>query len=96
MAALLRGDLKSYVCTHVFEGTRPVLLVSHEVDCAWCFLCGAMHADSADAYRVVGAGHLFGDDPTLHECADLPHGYEAERADVGEPWIRTKVADGAF
>ncbi len=96
MAAFSRGDLKCYVCTHVFESTRPVLLVTHEEDGAWCFLCGDVHSDSADCYRVVGAGHLVGRDPTLHECADLPCGYEAERVAVGTAWIRTNGADSAY
>lgn len=95
MAAFTRANLKSYVCIHVFEAARPVLLVAHEEDGAWCFLCGDMHPDSAESCRVVGVGHLVERDATLHECADLPPGYEAKRAAVGQPWMRTKNAASA-
>jgi hypothetical protein len=95
MAVFSRGDLKCYACVHVFERTLPVLLVAHESDGAWSFLCGGVHLDSAESYRVVGVGHLFGRDATLHECADLPDGNEAERAAVGEPWIRTAIVGDA-
>ena len=78
---------KSYVCTHVFYGTRPVLLVTRpEGD--WCFLCGGEHAQAAGDYRVVGTGHVLDDDPTLVDVADLRVDEEAERAAVGGPWTR--------
>jgi hypothetical protein len=95
MAAFSRGDLKCYVCVHVFVGALPVLLVAHESDGAWSFVCGGVHPDSPESYRVVGVGHLLGRDPSLHDCADLPEGFEAERAAVGEPWIRTEISSDA-
>lgn len=81
--------LKSYVCIHVFENTRPVLLVSR-VDGDWCFLCGGMHDDSASSYRVVGIGHLIDRDPTLVAILDLESDWEAERAAVDQRWLRTQ------
>ena len=51
------SHLKAYVCVHVFEGARPVLLVS----CPggdWCFLCREAHQQSAADFKVVGIGHL--------------------------------------
>lgn len=80
---------KSYVCTHVFAESRPVLLVSRP-DGDWCFLCGAEHPEDASAYRVVGVGHVFEKDPTLQPLEDLAPDWEAEREGVGKPWIRTK------
>jgi len=79
---------KSYVCIHVFDQSRPVLLVSRE-DGDWCFLCGDLHADSADYYRVVGLGHVVERDPSLNSILDLSPNEEAERVAVGERWIRT-------
>lgn len=80
---------KSYVCIHVFADTRPVLLVSR-AEGDWCFLCGAEHAEDASAYCVVGIGHVFEKDPTLKSLHDLEPDWEAEREDVGKPWIRTR------
>jgi hypothetical protein len=78
---------KAYVCTHVFEDTRPVLLVDR-ADGDWCFLCGDLHQDEPSSIRVVGAGHILERDPTLQPILDLPANWEAEREHVGAPWIR--------
>ena len=79
---------KSYVCIHVFDRSRPVLLVSRP-DGDWCFLCGDVHPDSAEHYRVVGMGHVIEQDLSLKAVIDLLPNEEAERSAVGERWIRT-------
>jgi len=83
------ANLKSYVCIHIFNGTRPVLFVSREGG-DWSFLCGDLHDDVVDNYRVVGIGHIFDRDPTLLELLDLPEEWDAERQYVGGEWLRTK------
>jgi hypothetical protein len=80
---------KAYVCIHVFEGRKPVLLVSR-LDGDWCFLCGGVHEDDASNYRVVGIGHVLDDDPSLLSALDLPIDWEAERGTPDSSWIRTK------
>lgn len=81
---------KAYVCTHVFEGIAPVLLVSRpEGD--WCFLCGQVHADDSSAYRVVGIKHLLDEDESLNELEDLLPDWEAERSSTADNWIRTRL-----
>lgn len=85
---------KAYVCIHVFEHSRPTLLVSRQ-DGDWCFLCGEVHEENAKSYRVVGIGHVLEHDPSLQEVLDLASDWEAERESVGGAWIRTKCeADG--
>jgi hypothetical protein len=81
---------KSYVCIHVFNQSRPVLLVSRE-DGDWCFLCGDVHPDSAEHYRVVGMGHVVEQDPSLESVMDLLPNEEVERIAVGEGWVRTNL-----
>jgi len=78
---------KAYVCVHVFDSSRPILLVSRS-DGDWSFLCGAVHEDTAENYRVVGIGHIVDRDATLNELADLAPKWEAERPSVGDPWVR--------
>jgi hypothetical protein len=81
---------KAYVCIHVFENSRPVLLVSRpEGD--WCFLCGGEHDNDASAYKVVGIGHMFDGDTTLSGLVDLAPNWEAERETVDKDWIRTPI-----
>jgi len=83
-------NLKSYVCSHVFAQARPILLVVHE-DGDWSFMCGQSDHGGAEDYKVVGVGHVIERDPSVNECADLPNGFEAERAAVGKPWLRSRV-----
>jgi hypothetical protein len=83
-------DLRAFVCIHVCDNVKPVLLVSRADTRAWCFLCGAEHPDDASSYRVVGISHLFNRDPSLLSLLDLPPYWEAERQAVGATWIRTR------
>ena len=79
---------KSYVCIHVFNKERPILLVNRS-DGSWCFLCGGGHEQAASNYRAVGIGHLFARDSSLLALLDLPAEWEAERKSVQDEWVRT-------
>ena len=81
-------ETKCYVCTHVLNRSRPVLYVSRP-DGDWCMLCGAEHPEDANAYRVVGIGHVLDEDPAIAEVLDLAPNQEAERAAVREVWVRS-------
>jgi hypothetical protein len=74
----------AYLCKHVFDQARPVLLVLHD-DLGWQLVCGEAHEDEP---RVVGLSHVVASDASLAGILDLPLGYEAERAAVGGPWER--------
>jgi hypothetical protein len=80
----------AFVCSHVFNNTRPVLLVARE-NGDWMYLCGEAH-DSNEKCEVVGRNHLLMRDPTLAETSDLPDEMEAERSGVGLAWERRKLA----
>ncbi len=84
------SNLKSYVCSHVFNMERPVLLVVHE-DGDWMFMCGKTDHGGSEDCRVVGVGHLVDRDPSINRCADLPDGFEAERNAVGGHWSRKRI-----
>jgi hypothetical protein len=84
----IHDNQKSYVCLHIFENTRPVKLVVRDED-GWCFLCGDLHPETADSFRVVGAGHLLERDPSLRALDDLEEGWEAERESTDGEWIIT-------
>lgn len=82
-------ETKSYVCIHVFDGSKSVLYVTRP-DGDWCALCGDDHPDDASYYRVVGLGHVVQQDPTVAEVLDLAANEEAEREVVGGPWVRSR------
>jgi hypothetical protein len=77
----------AYVCSHVFGGERPVLLVAHD-DGDWQFLCGGDHG-ATELPRVIGVEHLVSRDSSLEEVADLPENAEAERTSPAAPWRRS-------
>lgn len=79
-----RNETLSYVCDHVFYNNRPVLLVCHERDGDWQFLCGGTHPGATP--KVVGMEHLLERDPTLKQVLHLPLGWDAERTDASSAW----------
>jgi hypothetical protein len=84
---------KAYVCTHVFNRERPVLLVTRP-DGDWCFLCGDEHEDDASAYRVVGIGHVLEQDPSIETVLALAPGWDAERSASNQPWRTQPIPEG--
>jgi hypothetical protein len=80
-------NVAAITTVNVLERGAPVLVVVHYADDhSWAFLCGLTNDDSDG--RVIGMGEAVGRDPTLREIADLPPGWRAQRARVGDPWHR--------
>ncbi len=71
----------------VIDGSDSILLVSHNADDhGWQFI-GSTGASMEHA-MLVALEEVVDLDPTVIELADLPPGWEAIRAAVGEPWAR--------
>jgi hypothetical protein len=88
-----RRELATFVCSHVFANTSPVLLVAREGG-DWMHLCGQLHQEDEE-YHIVGIDHLIDRDPSLREVQELADDSEAERLAVGMPWLRRVLsADG--
>ena len=73
------------VCVHVFDGSRPILLVVRDEETSWQFLCGADDVES-DSCHSVGVGHLLSRDASLSGMASLPVGFYAERSTASTEW----------
>jgi hypothetical protein len=82
-------EFPAFICSHVFENSRPILLVANSKG-DWQFLCGDNHNDIP---KVVGINHLLNRDPSLREVLDLPENWEAERDNPQAPWQRHPSAD---
>jgi len=81
-------NVAAITTAHVVEDGYPILQVSHDDDDgAWQVLCGT-EVDAEDA-RVACLGCLFERDRSIGQVADLPLGWRATRASVGEEWERT-------
>ena len=79
-------EVPAYICSHIFENARPILIVSRAGG-DWQCLCGDDGPEERP--QVVGLNHLLERDPTLLELRDLPIDWCAERAAPGSPWHRT-------
>jgi hypothetical protein len=82
-------EFPAFVCSHIFENSRPILLVANSSG-DWQFLCGGTHNEIP---KVVGINHLLDRDPSLKEVLDLPENWEAERVDQKAPWQRRRSSD---
>lgn len=88
-----RHDRSVIVCSHVMEDGLPVLLVAHELDGDWQFLCGSNdHIDSSKA-RVACFGCMMTRHPGLEAISDLRRGEEASREHGDARWERSPTAD---
>jgi hypothetical protein len=86
MAQNQKSEELAFVCIHIFDNSRPVLLVTRNND-ELCFLCGDMHEDDPQNFRVVGANHIYERDQSVFEAAQLLNdNCEAERESVDEKW----------
>lgn len=76
-----------FTTRQVFGSGQPILRVTHDAeDGAWQFHAGDS-ARAADA-MVVALEEVLARDVSIAELADLPLGWRAERAAVGQPWSR--------
>jgi hypothetical protein len=82
-----KSNLGVFVCPHIFQDSRPILLVIHD-EGDWQCLCG--EDDHDEKGHLVGMGHLTDRDSSINELVDLPNGFEAGRDSVSSDWVRLK------
>jgi hypothetical protein len=82
-----------FVCNHVLNKERPILLVSHdEADSNWQFLCGKNDHDD-QSIRIISLEEVTELDNSINDLFDLPEGVTAERVDIGLTWTPYKSTD---
>jgi hypothetical protein len=77
-----------FTTKYVLDGTHPILLVSHDVEGDWQFLCGT--TNRPEDGRLVCLAHVVEQHPAVEELADLPEGWQAVRDGPNQPWRRIK------
>ena len=75
----------AFTNTRVLRENHPILLVSHDSDGDWQFLCGA---DEPGECLLICLGCAYQRDVTVSAVADLPIGWRAWRASAENPWQR--------
>ena len=79
-------DRRVYTTRFVVDKNFPILIVSHDPDGEWEFLCGT--TDKPKDAREILLGHVVQLDERLREVADLPVGWRARRSDPDAPWMQ--------
>jgi hypothetical protein len=74
----------------VLQSRHPILLVTHDRDGDWQFLCGT--TNRLEDCQVVSLGCLLERDRTLAGVADLPEGWRATRRTKRAAWRREQAA----
>ena len=82
----------AYTNQRVLREDYLVLLVSHDNDGDWQFLCGS---DDPGACLIVCLACAFERDRTVGLVADLPVGWQAWRESVNDHWHRAPREDDA-
>ncbi len=77
-------NLGVFTTIRVIEDGYPILLVTHDEDGDWQFLCGTTN-HSEDA-RLVCLKDIVEAHPSVAELADLPMGWQAKRDGPDKPW----------
>ncbi len=80
-----------FTTVKVVDDGYPVLLVSHDDEGDWQFLCNTTN-DTKDA-RVVCLQYVVENHPSVCELADLPIGWQAMRDGPDQPWERIRSSE---
>jgi hypothetical protein len=72
----------------VLQDGCPILIVTHDQDGDWQFLCGTTNRPKDG--QVVSLGCIIERDESLAEVADLPPGWSASRDEKGAAWTRRR------
>jgi hypothetical protein len=82
-------NLGVFTTKQVIEEGYPILLVTHDDEGDWQFLCGTTN-DTEDA-RLVCLKEIVENHPSVVELADLPMGWQAQRDAADQPWERSEM-----
>ncbi|MGH2920557.1 MAG: hypothetical protein ACRDKU_00600 [Gaiellaceae bacterium] len=75
-----------YTTRFVLDEGLPILVVSHDPDGEWEFLCGT--TDKPKDAREIMLGEVLELDERVGEVADLPVGWRAFRSSAEAPWMQ--------
>ena len=81
-------NLGVFTTNRVIEKGYPILLVSHDEEGDWQFLCGTTN-DSENA-RLVCLKEIVEAHPSVAVLVDLPMGWQAKRGGPDKPWQRSE------
>jgi hypothetical protein len=85
-------DNTAVFTTRFVTDKKEITHVTHEKeDGAWQFFSDDQFDNFESVAKIVGLGEIIKMDSTIHELADMPLGYEANRKFKGDKWIMTEI-----
>jgi hypothetical protein len=78
-----------FTTRQVLEAGKPVVLVTHNADGDWQFLCGT--TNKTEDARLVALETVAEKSPSIFELVDLPRGWQAIRESPDRPWQRMRL-----
>lgn len=76
-----------YTCQRVLDGA-PILMVAHDEDGDWQFLCGGDHEEEGeDEGKLACLECMVASDLSLNEVAGMDIGFQAERSGLDHAWV---------
>jgi len=79
----------AFTTKRVLNGSHPILLVSHDNEGDWQFLCGTTNRPSDG--KIVCLGDIIKRDASIAEVANLPEGWQAVRNSPTGKWRRKRA-----
>jgi hypothetical protein len=83
-------NLGAAVHKSVLSGRRPALQVIHGEDGAWG-VADAIDQPDDENLEAAHIWHVIEYNPSVATLATLAPGYQADRRDVGEPWVMSPL-----
>jgi hypothetical protein len=77
-----------FVCDHVINRTRPILLVTHDEDDEyeyWQFLCGESDHDESNI-KIISIKQATEIDSSINDLHEMPLGVSADRKSINDKW----------
>ncbi|HTK19392.1 MAG TPA: hypothetical protein VL442_07765 [Mucilaginibacter sp.] len=79
------GNTACFVCDHVMNRNRPILMVIHNIDGDWQFVCGLSDHDNSNI-RIISLQQAAEIDPSINDIYEIPAGVGADRESVNGKW----------
>jgi len=76
----------AYTTSRALVNGEPILLVSHDHEGDWQFLCGDV--TNEEQGKIICLGCAYQRDNSVGALADLPSGWQARRESVDAAWER--------
>tara|TARA_R110001592_G_scaffold343029_1_gene633216 strand:+ start:59236 stop:60090 length:855 start_codon:yes stop_codon:yes gene_type:complete len=79
-------NLATFTTKYIVENRHPLMLITHDEEGDWQFLCGT--TNNSDDVKISCFGCIYERHPEIAEFSNLPRGWLAWREDENSPWIR--------